>query len=271
MEGTGKPVLQKPPGYRDPAVPAARAKPPPRKSQLPPTLRHPGKPSRRHKTGRSCCCRFCCCLFVLIVAILVLLAAAGGFSYLWFRPHFPSFHVENVTISVFNITSRSDGTFLDAGGTIKIQAMNPNTKLGLSYRAAEGKFAVADKDGEVDLGTGSAAGFTLGRKNSTTLIFRVAAKGVVVDDSVGARLWAQYKSKEIKFMAEMRTKLGFVVNGKSTPKFSIRVTCPAVSLKQVNGRRPLTKCELDFFNGEFDTVLSFISLLSHHQKQCPCS
>lgn len=251
MEGAGKPVLQKPPGYRDPSVPTAGVKPPPRKPQLPPAFRHPGKPSRRHTTGRSCCCRFCCCLFVLIVVIVVLLAAGGGISYLWFRPHFPSFHVENVTISDFNITSSSDGTFLDARGIVKIQATNPNTKLGLSYRAAEGKVAVADKDGDVDLETGSAAGFTLGRKNSTTLRFRVAAKGVFIDDSVGARLKAQYKSKEIKFMTEMRTKLGFVVNGKSSPKFSIRVKCPAVSLKQINSHRPPAKCELDFFNGIF--------------------
>lgn len=152
---------------------------------------------------------------------------------------------------LFKITSRSDGTFLDATAVVKIQADNPNSKLGLSYRAAQGKIALADEDGEVDLGTRSAAGFTLGRKNSTAVRFTAAAKGVLVDDSVGARLKARYRSKDVRFTVEMRMKVGFVVSGKPTPKLPIRVKCAAVSLKQIGSTRPLPKCDIDFFNGEF--------------------
>ncbi|XP_020576818.1 uncharacterized protein LOC110022289 [Phalaenopsis equestris] len=250
MGDVGKQALQKPPGYRDPSVPAA-ARPATKKPQIPPALRHPGKPSRRHRTGRSCCCRLCCCIFLLIIVLIFLLTAFIGFSYLWFHPHLPSFRVENVTVPVFKITSKSDGTFLDATAIVKIQTDNPNSKLGLSCRAANGKVALVDDDGEVDLGTGSAAGFTLARKNSTAVRVTAAAKGVLVDDSVGERLKAMYKSREIRFTVEMRMKVGFVISGKSTPKIPIRVKCAAFSLNQIGSGRPLPKCDIDFFNAIF--------------------
>ncbi|KAG0493873.1 hypothetical protein HPP92_004867 [Vanilla planifolia] len=251
MEDAAKPVLQKPPGYKDPLVPASAARPPPKKAQLPPAFRHPGKPPRGNRGVRSCCCRFCCYLLVVIFVLAVLLAVAGGIGYLWFEPRLPSFRVQNVTASVFKVTMTSDGTFLDASATVKIHITNPNAKLGLSCHEADATVAVADEDGDVEMGTGSAAGYTLGKKNSTTTSLSVTAKRSMIDDAVGTRLKARYKSKNVQFLVEMRTKVKFVVSGKSTPNFPLRVKCVAVSLKQVGSGRSLPKCDLNFFNGIF--------------------
>ncbi|PKA63612.1 hypothetical protein AXF42_Ash005507 [Apostasia shenzhenica] len=252
MANAAKHPLQKPPGYRDPAAPPlAVPKPPPKKAQLPPAFRYPGKPTRQHRIRRSCSRRICCGCCFAFLAIVFLLAVAGGVSYLWFRPMLPSFRVENVTAPVFNLSSRSDGTFLDASAIVKIHASNPNGKLGLSYREATARVAAADEDGDVEVGTGSAPGFELGRRNSTVIWFAAAAKGLMVDDAVGGRLKSRFKNSEIRFVVEIRTKVGYVINGKSTVKLPIRVKCSAVSLKQIGSGRSLPKCNLDFLNGIF--------------------
>ncbi|KAG0450748.1 hypothetical protein HPP92_026547 [Vanilla planifolia] len=252
MADSTKPVLQRPPGYRNPSAPADTVKLPAKKPQLPPTLRHPGKPSRRYRrNGRSCCCCLCCCLFVLILVMAILIAAAAGVGYVFFQPRLPTFRVENVTVSVFKLMEESDGTFLDASVTVKMQASNPNEKLGLSYHDVRAKVDVADEDGDVEVGTGSAVDFRLGKRNSTLVMFVAVAKGVMVDDAAGTRLKTRYQSKEIRFAVEMRASVGFVFGGKSMPKLPIRVKCANVILKQTGGGRSSPKCDIDFIFWNF--------------------
>lgn len=148
------------------------------------------------------------------------------------------------------MSSRSDGTYLDATGTVKIRAENPNARLGLSYRGGEGKVWAEDEDGGVDLGGGLVDGFVAGRRNSTVVRVRVRVKGDLVDDSVGERLRRRYGSRELGIGVEMRMRVGFVVGGRSTAKLPIRVKCAGVSLREVGRLPPLPKCDLDLFNGE---------------------
>lgn len=240
-----KPVLQKPPGYRDPAAPPVVApKPPLRRPQLPPTFRQPGKAPRRRRR-RFSCCSLCCWLLTAALALAFLLAVIGGIAYLWFQPRLPYFRLQSVQASRFRVTARSDGTFLDAATTVRILASNPNGKIGLVYGGGEGRVTVADDDGDVELGTAAIAGFKQGKKNATVVRFSASAKGVMVDDAVGSRLKARFRSKEIRLGVEVRTKLGISVGGKSTWKVPIRVLCEVVSLKQVDGGRTLPKCRIN--------------------------
>ncbi|PKA58971.1 hypothetical protein AXF42_Ash001064 [Apostasia shenzhenica] len=248
MAEEAKPVLQKPPGYRDPSESSPAPVRPPKKAQLPPALRHPGVPSRRQPTGRSCCC----CFFILILVLLIVFSVSGGAAYLWFKPRLPSFRVVNATSPMFKVTARSDGTILDASVRVKIEASNPNEKLGLAFRGSEARIGAADEDGMVEVGKGSAAAFSVRPRSSTAMIFAAAAKGLMIGDAVGTRLKARYKSKDIGIVVELSTKVGFVVGGKFTPKILIRVKCGAARLNQIGNRRSpgsLPKCDLRFFDG----------------------
>ncbi|EHA8590536.1 NDR1/HIN1-like protein 6 [Cocos nucifera] len=242
-----KPMLQKPPGYRDPAAPPVVASNPLlRRSQLPPTFRHPGKAPHRRRRRFSCCC-LCCWLLAAALGIAFLLAVAGGIAYLWFQPRLPSFRVQSVQASWFRVAARSDGSFLDAATAVRILASNPNGKIGLAYGGGEGRVTVADNDGDVEVGTAAIAGFEQGKKNATVVRFSASAKGVMVDDVVGSRLESRFRSKEIRFGVEVRTRLGFRVVGKTTGKVPIRVLCRAVSLKQIERGQTLPKCRINLF------------------------
>ncbi|KAH7658219.1 hypothetical protein IHE45_17G073300 [Dioscorea alata] len=233
-----KPMLQRPPGYREPAAVNGGTGPRPpmvarKPSQLPPTLRHPGKPPTRRRRRRSFCCRACFWVTIIILSLIVLLAVAGLLAYLWFQPRLPSYRIESLRASRFNVSSRSDGSsYLDATAAVDVQAANHNGKMGLSYADLEAWVSVADDDGDLTIGSSSAPGFVQGKRNSTVTRFSASEKGMMVDEAVGRRMAVRFKSKELRFGVELRTKVGLRVGGKSTGRVPIRVVCDAVSLKQ---------------------------------------
>ncbi|KAJ0962961.1 hypothetical protein J5N97_028083 [Dioscorea zingiberensis] len=234
-----KTMLQKPPGYRDAMATngGAATRPPmvPRKPpQLPPTLRHPGKPPARRRPRRSCCCRTCFWVTLILLALVVVLAVACFLAYLWFQPRLPSYRIESIRVSRFNVSSRSDGSsYLDAAAAVAVQAANHNGKMELSYADLEAWVSVADDDGDVTIGSSGASGFVQGKRNSTVVRFSANVKGMMVDEAVGRRMAVRFKSKELRFGLELRTRVAARVSGKRTRRVPIRVVCGAVSLKQV--------------------------------------
>ena len=80
MAEQAKPILQKPPGYRDPGVQAHAP------SSRPLPLRKPVLPLsfRPRKRRRSCCISCCCYTFLLILLLFIVVAIAGCFFYLWY-------------------------------------------------------------------------------------------------------------------------------------------------------------------------------------------
>ncbi|WOL02142.1 hypothetical protein Cni_G10861 [Canna indica] len=241
---TLKPVLQKPPGYRDPAVPLpAGTRPPPRRQPLPPSFRQPGKPlPRRHRSRRSCCCRFCCWVSAAALLAAAILAVAAGLAYLWFQPRLPAFRLESFNATHVRVASKSDGTFLDAATAVGILVANPNRRIVLEYGDIEARVTVADSDGDVDVGTAAIPGFEQGKRNRTVVRFATAAKGVAVDEVTGTRIRAGFKSKEVRLAVDVKTRLGLRVGGKNTWKMPIRVGCGPVSLKQGVSGETLPQC-----------------------------
>lgn len=244
-----KPALQKPPGYRDPqAPPPSVPKPPPRRQPLPPSFRQPGKAlPHRHRSRRSCCCQFCCWASAVVVALAALIAVAAGLAYLWFQPRFPSFRLELLNATRLRVTSRPDGTFLDADTAVGILISNPNGKIILDYGDGEARVKVVDDDGDVDVGVAKVAGFEQGRRNRTVVRFLTEAKSVAVDELAGGRIQAGFRSKEVKLGLSLRTRMGLRVGGASTGKVPIRVVCGPVSLKQGVSHRTLAPCRFYLF------------------------
>lgn len=76
-----KPVLPRPPGYRDPNHPVKSARRPlPPKTLVPPSFQ-PRKRRSRHW------CRLClCCLILLLITVILLMIISGGLFYIWFDP-----------------------------------------------------------------------------------------------------------------------------------------------------------------------------------------
>ncbi|KAJ8478947.1 hypothetical protein OPV22_022674 [Ensete ventricosum] len=246
---TSKPVLQKPPGYRDPAAAAAPTvpRPPPRRQPLPPSFRHPDKPLPRHRRPRrSYCCRICCWASAVALVAAALFAVATALAYLWFQPHLPSFRLAYLNATHLRVAARPDGTFLDMVTHVGILATNPNGRLVLEYGDGEARMAVGDDDGDVGVGTAAIAGFEQGRRNRTVVRFSAAVKGVAVDEVAGARIRAGFRSKEVRFLVEVRTRLGVGVGGTNTGKVPIRVGCGPVTLKQGVSGGTLPKCRFYF-------------------------
>nr|GLL17825.1 protein YLS9-like [Ipomoea trifida] len=117
---------------------------PPKKAQLYHATRPVYRPSSRR--NRSCLCS-CCLWATFLVIILVFLAAVAGVIF-WavYRPHRPSFTVNSLTFSQFNISS----TKLTSNFTSTISARNPNKKLTFLYDP----ITVSLFSGDVAVGTG---------------------------------------------------------------------------------------------------------------------
>ncbi|KAM7508592.1 hypothetical protein LguiA_019045 [Lonicera macranthoides] len=215
-----KPVLQKPPGYKDPAQPVQR--PPPRKPKLPPSF--------YEKKSRRSCCRTCCCLFCLLIILgLLFFVTAGGVFYVWFEPRVPVLHLKNVQIPRFNITAGNDVTALDAQTVISVEIKNPNSHLSMIYDRTH---VYLNSEDHLDLGSSSLPGFTQGKKNTTTLKLTTMVTNELIDSGVGKKLHDGFKSKSLPLTVEIRTAVGLKGGGWSTTTVGVRAICGA-TLKQI--------------------------------------
>lgn len=232
-----KPMLQKPPGYKDPnhtAQPVAR--PPPRKLILPSPL------SQKNKKRRSCCRRCYCflCLFVLI--LIVVIAAVGGVLYLWFEPKLPVFHLQSFRMSTFNVTDKSDGSYLNAKTIGRIEIKNPNSRLSLNYGDIEVEIA-AGEGTRTELGSTIVPSFIQSKENTTSLKIETVVSNEIVDDGAGRNLNSGNRTGVLVVNVEARTTIGFVVDGRRMPPVKIEVTCGGVSLKRLD-RGNMPKCSI---------------------------
>ncbi|KAK1268195.1 hypothetical protein QJS04_geneDACA008140 [Acorus gramineus] len=180
------PVLQKPPGYRDPNAPP----PPPKPKQvvLPAAFRHQ-PPRKRHP--KRCTCRFCCCLVLLgLLFLLFVVSVVGAVSFMWFQPRVPSFHLQSIVPVRLNVSSRADGTFVSARTVVRLLAYNPNSKIRFDFQK--------NKNGE----------------------------------------------DEVRYMVEVRTRLGLVVNGRRSGTVPVSVRCGWVSLREME-RGEIPRCNIN--------------------------
>ncbi|TYH43125.1 hypothetical protein ES332_D11G106800v1 [Gossypium tomentosum] len=234
-----KPVLQKPPGYKDPNSPAGqrRFRPPPRKPVLPLSF-HPKK--RKTSYGRACCC--CFCIFFLIFLLLILIC--GAVFYLWFDPKLPGFHIQSFRISRFNVTKRPDGTYLDARTTTRLEVKNPNGKMTYYYGDTEVEISFGEGGYETELGTTTVPAFTMLEKNTRSLRVETKASNKLVVDEVGNKLRARYRSKSLPVNVEARTKVGVGVAGLKIGMVGVTVKCDGMSKKQLDGG-DMPKCVIN--------------------------
>ncbi|GLU00773.1 hypothetical protein SLE2022_181180 [Rubroshorea leprosula] len=231
------PVLQKPPGFRDPnGLPARPAKPVPRKVALPPSF-------NPKKKRRNCCpaCYCCCCVFLLILVILIVIC--GIVFFFWFDPKLPTFHIQSFRFTRFNVTSRTDGQYLDAQTVTRIEVRNPNEKISFYYGATEVDVSVGEGDDQTELGTARLPAFTQKNQITTSLKIETKVDDQQVNEGTGDRLLARFGSKNLAVKVEVRTKVGVGVGAMKFGKFGVTVTCRGATLKELNGST-MPKCDI---------------------------
>ncbi|XP_030548060.1 NDR1/HIN1-like protein 6 isoform X2 [Rhodamnia argentea] len=230
------PVLQKPPGYKDPSVPV---QPPPRypvsKPVMPPSL-YP------KKKRRGCCRACCCCLCVFIFLISCVLVLAGAAFYVWFSPRIPVFHLQSFEIPRFNVTVKADGTYLNARTVTRVEVKNPNEKLGLYYGRTSVDIGLG-QDGGIALGSESLPGFIQGKKNVTSLKVGTEVRDQPLEDGAGADLRSGQRSKSLVVKVAVRTSVGAIIEGWKVGRVGVNVECGDVTVKDVEGG-DMPKCKI---------------------------
>lgn len=259
-EALVQPVLQKPPGYRDPDAPVQPLPKPPQRRPLPPSM-YPKK--RRRSWCRTCCC--CSCVFFLVLILLIL--AAAVIFFLWFNPKVPVFHFRSFQVSRFNVSVKSDGTYLDAETVSHVEVKNPNQKLGLYYGNTHVVVRIGGGEDETVLGSSTVPAFAQEKRNVTSLKVKTEGRKQVAD-GVGPRLKSGFKSKSLAVKVEVRTRVGIKVEGWRVGAVSVNVKCGGTSLKSLQGG-DMPKCTINLLKWYVDPccfclpVFLSISTLSH--------
>ncbi|KAL7100122.1 hypothetical protein ACP275_09G128100 [Erythranthe tilingii] len=226
-------------GASNPAFPANKAQ---LYNASRPAYRPQPPPRRRHRRG--CCC--CCCLWtsLLILLILLVTAVAGVVFYVMYRPHRPSFSVETLQLSRFNLTDRS----LNSAFNLTLTARNPNKKITYFYDQINVKIL----SGDLAVGDGSFPGFTHGRKNVTTLKTVVSSSTTPFPaDTDISPLKSSLKKQSLPLKIQLDTKVRMKVGKIKTKNLRIRVTCDGIKVSTPTGKTATVattshvKCKID--------------------------
>ncbi|XP_031390087.1 NDR1/HIN1-like protein 6 [Punica granatum] len=239
-------VLQKPPGYRDPDAPVQKPLPkPPQRQSIPPSMYPKNKNKNNKKKTRRSCCRTCCCCFCIFILVLILLiSAAGAIFYLWFDPKIPVFHFRSFQVPQFNVTIKSDGTYLDTKTVARVEVKNPNQKLGLYYGDMHVVVKVGEGEDETELGRSTVLAFSQGKRNVTSLNVETEGKKLQVADGVGPRLKSGFKNRGLAVKVDVRTRVGVKVEGWKIGMVGVNVRCGDTSLKGLQGGE-MPKCAIN--------------------------
>ncbi|CAN7009464.1 unnamed protein product, partial [Brassica rapa subsp. trilocularis] len=238
-----KPVLQKPPGYREPHAPletpntSSRRRPP--KHMIPPSF-YPEK-KRRWSRCRVFCCS--CCITVAIVILLLVLTVSVFF--LRYSPRLPVVRLASFRVTDFNFSrgKADDGlSQLTAKTTAKLDFRNPNGKLRYYYGDADVAVTVGDGDFETSLGSMKVKGFVEKPGNRTVVIVPINVKGQQVDDLTVKRLRAEMKSKKLVVKVTVKTKVGLAVGRRTIVTVGISLCCGGVTLQTLD--KQMAKCTI---------------------------
>ncbi|ESQ39269.1 hypothetical protein EUTSA_v10001596mg [Eutrema salsugineum] len=241
-----QPVLQKPPGYRDPNM----ATPPPPPPPLAARPQHPmrktaGMPSsfRPKKKRRGCCRFFCCCLCITLVLFIFLLLVGTAVFYLWFDPKLPTFSLASFRLDGFKLSDDPDGALLSATAVARVEMRNPNTKLVFYYGNTDVEMSVRSGNDETGMGETTINGFRQGPKNSTSVKVETSVKSQLVERGLAKRLAAKFQSKDLVINVVAKTKVGLGVSGIKIGMLAVNLRCGGVSLNKLDTDSP--KCILN--------------------------
>ncbi|KAJ0250051.1 Late embryogenesis abundant hydroxyproline-rich glycoprotein family protein [Hirschfeldia incana] len=248
-----KPVLQKPPGYRElhapPETPNTSSRRRPPKHMIPPSF-YPEK-KRRWSRCRIFCCS--CCITVAIVFLLLVLTVSVFF--LRYSPRLPAVRLASFRVTDFNFSGGKSGdglSLMTAKTTARLDFRNPNGKLRYYYEDADVAVTLGEGDFETSLGSTKVNGFVENPGNRTVVIVSISVKRQQVDDLTVKRLRVDMKSKKLVVKVTVKTKVGLAVGRRKIVTVGISLSCGGVTLQTLD--KQMAKCTI--------TMLKWIKLHS---------
>ncbi|KAL5211910.1 hypothetical protein ABZP36_022757 [Zizania latifolia] len=248
-----------PPLKKPPLAPPPQVRPP---LKPPPALQYrqqqqggqPRKRRYRNHRGGGCSGRRVCCLatgFVLLALCLAL--AAACLAYLYYHPRPPSFHLQPVSTTRFRVGNSSAVSAMDVTVAVKVVSWNPNDKVSFEYGDGEGRVELADADGDIALGWAPVAGFDHRARSVAAVGFVAAAKGVVVDEAVAARVRDRYRRRQLAFKVVVDTHVGARAGALRTGMVPVRLLCDGGAMAPPRDDSsgsvvgPMSKCQVYLF------------------------
>ena len=229
-----KPVLQKPPGYRDPNTAAAKPlPPPPRKAPLPPSFR----PKQRRRGGGYCriCCCTCCIIFLVILFAAVVAAAL---VYAVYDPSLPEFHLVSFRVPKLNVSENNDGAYLDADTAARVEVKNRNRKMVWYFEDTE--VDVSANNADLNLGSAKVAGLEVKEKEVAELKVETRVKGVALDERQRKRVKGMVQSRGLVPNVEVRSRAGVGTQRWKSGKIGVTLVCGGGTMRQLeNGDAPI--------------------------------
>lgn len=264
---TAAPPFKKPP-LAHPAHVVTTLKPPQVIPLKPPPAHvyrqqyHPGgaPPPRKYRPHRrrgssACSCRRVCCLATgLVLLALCLALAASCLAYLYYRPRAPTFHLQPLRPVRLRLGNASSSAVSAVDATVGVKAIswNPNDRIAFRYGAGEGRVALADPDGDVDLGWAPVDGFEHAPRTVASVAFVASAKGVVLDEAVAARVRDRYRRRQLAFKVVVDAHVGVRVGKLRSGMVPVRLACDGGVMAPRGGPDssavgPMTKCQVYLF------------------------
>ncbi|KAM0825344.1 hypothetical protein ACQ4PT_069625 [Festuca glaucescens] len=99
----------------------------------PPYATAPMRVPRRKRHSR--CCRCVCWTLVVAIVLVVALGATAGILYAVFRPKIPTFNVDRLTVTRFDVNTTT-AVVTDAF-EVQVTSNNPNRRIGVYYDGGE--------------------------------------------------------------------------------------------------------------------------------------
>ncbi|KAF0932930.1 hypothetical protein E2562_013129 [Oryza meyeriana var. granulata] len=248
------PSLKKPPPLAPPTQARPLKPPPAHQYRQQQQQQQPEGRKRRYRSHRGGCSgrRVCCLATGFVLLALCLALAAACLAYLYYHPRPPSFHLQPLTTTRFRVGNSSAVSAMDVTVAVKVVSWNPNDRVSFEYGDGEGRVALADADGDIALGWAPVGGFRHGARSVAAVGFVAAAKGVVVDEAVAARVRDRYRRRQLAFKVVVDTHVGARAGAVRTGMVPVRLLCDGGGMAPRGGVSgtvvgPMSKCQVYLF------------------------
>ncbi|XP_022743987.1 NDR1/HIN1-like protein 3 [Durio zibethinus] len=201
-----------------------------------------------HRPGRGSGCGCGCCLlkflFNIIITAVVVIGLAVLIFWLIFRPNKVKFHVTDVSLTEFNLTTNNT---LHYNLAVNMTVRNPNKRIGIYYDRIEARAYYEDQR----LNTQTLTPFYQGHKNTSFLNLVFSGEQFVM---LGADQTSQFNEEttsgiysiDVKLYLRIRFKVGRVKTGRFKPKISCDLKVPLSSANGgLVGAAETTRCDWD--------------------------
>eukprot|EP00246_Nothoceros_aenigmaticus_P002275 TRINITY_DN13100_c0_g1_i1.p1 TRINITY_DN13100_c0_g1~~TRINITY_DN13100_c0_g1_i1.p1 ORF type:complete len:242 (+),score=15.58 TRINITY_DN13100_c0_g1_i1:398-1123(+) len=183
---------------------------------IPATQRH-----TKAKRRRGLCAKCCCCLFITLITVVVVLGVASLIVWLALRPKLPEYAVQSVNVTSLSVDTSS--SHLNYDFLFKVEANNPNKKIGIFYDIIEIKLWYQ----KLQIGEKSVPGFYQGHQNITVLPVNLTSS-FPLDSSTSSNLTQDLSDNRLPLEVDIAVRARVKVGSWKSFHFWVHVNCDLI-------------------------------------------